>query len=216
MSKTNYFLTIKQLDYLLEYLQATENEKKNILFAYAMARTSKNDFSKIDELTENEKILYTDFATYKQKKSKNASANGGKNNGLIKNQNAKKKITNKVIKKANEMTKTFFDLYSIYKDQQKHISTKKHKLNEVLYILKATDKNYIKQTLMNRELDNKATHFQYIKKMVDILPTITKLKASKLLQNQNPYKYMALLNKKYNYLDIFKKQHSFFTSEKLY
>lgn len=211
----NYNITPYQYKYF-SFLNADTTQIKNILYAVFEMAYKGND-EPLKNLNVNEMVIYKQWQSYKASKSKINTKNGLKNKGLKHNDNAKKIKTTKQLKQVNEMLNLFYKLYADYVDQQKALNTRKHEKREILYILKPTDKTYIKNVFLDAIKDNKTITNKYINKMVAMLPTIPKLKKAMLTKhlNNNPYEYMAMINN-YTYLDIFKKQNSLYTREKLY
>ena len=211
----NYNITPYQYKYF-DFLNLDHEQIKNILYAVFEMAYNNND-EPLKNLDTDTKEAYKKWQTYKASKSKINTKNGLKNKGLKHNDNAKKIKTTKQLKHINEMLNIFYSLYTDYVEQQKALNTRKHKKREILYILKPTDKTYIKNLFYDRVRENKTTYNSYIKKMILLLPTIPKLKRSQMTKhlNNNPYEYMTMINN-YTYFDIFKKQNSLYTSEKLY
>ena len=212
----NYNITKYQYNYLKDFLQLAPKQIKNILYAvYEMAYNGNdNELKNLDtETLEKYKI----WAVYRASKSKTNTLNGLKNKGMMHNENSKKKKTTKLLKQVNEMLDLFYKTYSEYVETQKHHNGQKYKKSQIMYILKDTDKIYIKNLFTDRVKENKPTHTNYIKKCIDLLPTIPKLKKSFIDTHlkENPYKYMTTLNN-LTYSQIFKKQNSKYTLEKLY
>jgi hypothetical protein len=212
----NYNITKYQYNYLKDFLELNENQIKDILYSVFEMAYCCNDtpLKALDTDTLNK---YKLWQTYKASKSKTNTKNGLKNKGLKHNDNAKKIKTTKQLKQINEMLSIFYGLYADYVEQQKALNTRKHKKREILYILKPIDKTYIKNLFYDRVQQNKTTYNTYIKKMILLLPTIPKLKKAQMIKHMNnsPYEYMAMINN-YTYFDIFKRQNSLYTSEKLY
>lgn len=212
----NYNITKYQYNYLKDFLELNENQVKDILYSVFEMAYCCND-TPLKTLDIDTLSKYKLWQAYKASKSKINTKNGLKNKGLKHNDNAKKIKTTKQLKQVNEMLSLFYSLYANYVEQQKALDTRKHKKREILYILKPIDKTYIKNLFYDRVQQNKITYNTYIKKMILLLPTIPKLKKAQMIKhlNNNPYEYMAMINN-YIYFDIFKKQNSLYTSEKLY